>query len=179
MTYYAALDVGLRAVALCIIDKAGMVRLERSLPSEISDIVDCLRGFGEEITCVGLEARSLTQSQTGPLGFPLAAGCLRKELVAAKYSSAGAVIPPPRWPTAIVASEDSRVHTGVMAAGARSGAIVAMGGTSVAAPQMARLLADSLVGGPPLSFTPLAGVPAERAGAGLLATPIFRPKRYE
>jgi hypothetical protein len=70
MTYYAALDVGLRAVALCIIDKAGMVRLERSLPSEISDIVDCLRGFGEEITCVGLEARSLTQSQTGPWAFP-------------------------------------------------------------------------------------------------------------
>jgi Subtilase family len=109
----------------------------------------------------------------------VAAGCLRKELVAAKYSSAGAVIPPLRWPTAIVASEDSRVHTGVMAAGARSGAIVAMGGTSVAAPQMARLLADSLVGGPALSFTPLAGVPAEREGAGLLATPIFRPKRYE
>jgi hypothetical protein len=74
MTYYAALDVGLRAVALCIIDTAGMVRLERSLPSEISDIVNCLRGFGEEITCVGLNARSLTQSQTGPLGFPLWAG---------------------------------------------------------------------------------------------------------
>ena len=46
-----------------------MVRLERSLPSEISDIVDCLRGFGEEITCVGLEAGSLTQSQTGPPGL--------------------------------------------------------------------------------------------------------------
>ena len=61
MTYYAALDVGLRAVALCIIDETGEVKLERSLPSEVNDIVDCLRGFGEEIACVGLEAGSLTQ----------------------------------------------------------------------------------------------------------------------
>ena len=61
MTYYAALDVGLRAVALCIIDETGEVKLERSLPSEVNDIVDCLRGIGEEIACVGLEAGSLTQ----------------------------------------------------------------------------------------------------------------------
>jgi predicted NBD/HSP70 family sugar kinase len=43
MKYYAALDVGLRAVALCIIDETGEVRLERSLPSEVSEIVYCLR----------------------------------------------------------------------------------------------------------------------------------------
>ena len=61
MTYYAALDVGLRTVALCIIDDRGEARLERSLPSEVGDIVDCLRGFGEEVTCIGLEAGSLTQ----------------------------------------------------------------------------------------------------------------------
>jgi transposase len=61
MTYYAALDVGLRSVALCIIDETGVVRLERSLPSEVSDIVACLSDFGEEIACVGLEAGSLTQ----------------------------------------------------------------------------------------------------------------------
>ena len=60
MTYYAALDVGLRAVALCIVDDTGAVRLEKSLPSEVSDIVACLCGFGEEIACVGLEAGSLT-----------------------------------------------------------------------------------------------------------------------
>jgi len=48
--------------------------LERSLPSEISDIVDCLRGFGEEITCVGLEAGSLIHSQTGRRAFALWAG---------------------------------------------------------------------------------------------------------
>src|SRR5215471_9427347 len=61
MRYYAGLDVGLRTVALCIIDETGEIRLERSLPSEVDDIVHCLRGFGEEITCVGLEAGSLTQ----------------------------------------------------------------------------------------------------------------------
>ena len=33
----------------------------RSLPSEVEDIVHCLRGFGGEIACVGLEAGSLTQ----------------------------------------------------------------------------------------------------------------------
>src|SRR5215469_12233576 len=61
MRYYAGLDVGLRTVALCIIDETGEIRLERSLPSEGDDIVHFLRGFGEEITFVGLEAGSLTQ----------------------------------------------------------------------------------------------------------------------
>jgi transposase len=61
MTYYAALDVGLRMVSLCIVDKAGGVKLEKSLPSKIEDIVACLRDFGEEIACVGLEAGTLTQ----------------------------------------------------------------------------------------------------------------------
>jgi hypothetical protein len=59
MRYYAALDVGLRAVALCIIDETGEIRLERSLPSEVSEIVHCLRGFDGAIACVGLEAGSL------------------------------------------------------------------------------------------------------------------------
>ena len=61
MRCYAALDVGLRTIALCIIDETGEIRLERSLPSEVDDIVHCLRGFTEEIACVGLEAGSLTQ----------------------------------------------------------------------------------------------------------------------
>jgi len=61
MTYYAALDVGVRTLALCIIDDDGEVRLERSLPSEVDDVVACLRGFGEGIEAVGLEAGTLTQ----------------------------------------------------------------------------------------------------------------------
>ncbi len=61
MTYYAALDVGVRNLTLCIVDEDGEVRLERSLPSEVDDIVACLRGFGEGIEAVGLEAGTLTQ----------------------------------------------------------------------------------------------------------------------
>jgi len=61
MKCYAALDVGLRTVALCIVDETGEIRLERSLPSEVDDIVHCLRGFDGQIACVGLEAGSLTQ----------------------------------------------------------------------------------------------------------------------
>lgn len=33
--FYAALDVSLRSVAICIIDEAGKVRLERSVPSDV------------------------------------------------------------------------------------------------------------------------------------------------
>lgn len=61
MTYYAALDVGLRTTAMCIVDGDGEVRLERSLASEVADIVACLRGFGATIEAVGLEAGTLTQ----------------------------------------------------------------------------------------------------------------------
>ena len=35
--FYAALDVSLRSVAVCIIDQEGKVRLERSVPSEVPD----------------------------------------------------------------------------------------------------------------------------------------------
>ena len=61
MTYYAALDVGVRRLALCIVDGDGEVQLEQSLPSEVDDIVTCLCGFGSEIAAVGLEAGTLTQ----------------------------------------------------------------------------------------------------------------------
>jgi hypothetical protein len=39
------------------------------------------------------------------------------------------------------------VHWGVLAAGSRSGSVVAMGGTSVAAPRAARWIADDLGAG--------------------------------
>ncbi len=61
MTYYAALDVGLRTTAVCIVDGDGEIQLEKSLPSEVDDIVTCLRGFGAEIAAIGLEAGTLTQ----------------------------------------------------------------------------------------------------------------------
>lgn len=62
--FYAALDVSLRSVAVCIIDEAGKVRLERSVPSEVPDLVRCLHEFGEPVGQVGLEAGTLTQHLT-------------------------------------------------------------------------------------------------------------------
>jgi len=62
--FYAALDVSLRSVAICIIDETGKVHLERSLPSEVPNLVRCLRDLGEPIHQVGLEAGTLTQHLT-------------------------------------------------------------------------------------------------------------------
>ena len=62
--FYAALDVSLRSVAVCIIDQDGKVKLERSVPSDVPDLVRCLQGFGQPIHQVGLEAGTLTQHLT-------------------------------------------------------------------------------------------------------------------
>ena len=83
------------------------------------------------------------------------------------------------------------MHVGVLAAGTRSGSIVAMNGTSVAAPQIARRIADDLANGgfgnraavQALAVTPPTAVPLmqpERSGAGgILPDPIVKLKRYE
>ena len=64
MTHYAALDVSLRSVAICIIDNEGAIRLETSVPSEIEDITAVLDSFDGTMTSVGLEAGVLTQYLT-------------------------------------------------------------------------------------------------------------------
>lgn len=46
--FYAALDVSLRSVAICIIDEAGNVRLQRSAPSDVPDIVRSI-AFGSKL----------------------------------------------------------------------------------------------------------------------------------
>ena len=51
--FYAALDVSLRSVAVCIIDENGKVKLERSVPSDMPDLVRCMREFGQPIHQVG------------------------------------------------------------------------------------------------------------------------------
>jgi hypothetical protein len=75
-------------------------------------------------------------------------GYHRKELKPAKYSGSGALTPPLGQaladPNALVVSEDSMVHSGVLAAGTRSGSVVAMSGTSMAAPQLARWAAHRM-----------------------------------
>ena len=61
MTYYAALDVGLHATALCIVDGDGALVLERNVASDVDELVACLEAFDGEIEAVGLEAGTLTQ----------------------------------------------------------------------------------------------------------------------
>jgi hypothetical protein len=79
---------------------------------------------------------------------PIVAGGYRlKEMAAAKYSAAGAGLSPPRHPDALAVSDDSCVLAGVLAAGTFSGSVAAMDGTSVAAPQIARLVADDIAAG--------------------------------
>jgi len=64
MTHYAALDVSLRSVAICIIDNEGAIRLETSVPSEVENITAVLDSFDGTIVSVGLEAGVLTQYLT-------------------------------------------------------------------------------------------------------------------
>jgi hypothetical protein len=138
-----------------------------------------------------------TGNATATKYSPLVAGAhLRKEMRAAIYSAAGARARPPRWPDAMAPSNDSEVHGGILAAGSFSGSRVLMNGTSVAAPQIARLVADDLAAGGPgdgamiqaraaadeAAYPPgtLPQPPAERSGAGRLnLPPTWRARRYE
>jgi len=61
MTHYAALDVSLRSVHVCVIDTDGKIKAEAKLPSEVEDIRAYLDGLNLEITAVGFEAGTLTQ----------------------------------------------------------------------------------------------------------------------
>ena len=61
MTYYAALDVSLRTVNLCVIDEHGEQVAETKLASDVQDIVAYLDALDIEIDCAGLEAGTLTQ----------------------------------------------------------------------------------------------------------------------
>ncbi len=87
---------------------------------------------------------------TGTESF-VVGGFQRSELEAAAYSAGGPILPRPGGPLtkdlrpdALLVSDDSEVHAGVLASGSRSGSVVAMAGTSVAAPQLARRVATYL-----------------------------------
>jgi hypothetical protein len=73
-----------------------------------------------------------------------------KERKATLYSGAGPIAAKSAWragPDAVAVTDDSFVHDGVLGAGTRSGSIVALNGTSVAAPRVANRLADELAKG--------------------------------
>jgi hypothetical protein len=131
-----------------------------------------------------------------------AGGFHERNLHLAGYSAGGPNIAPPEAapltkPDVLLPSEGSKAHPGMLAAGSRSGARVALSGTSVAAPQLARFVADRLAIGqpgtradvvaqanppnPPPQFVPpaIAAIPEtpdpvvlpDRAGGGRLPRP--------
>ena len=127
-------------------------------------------------------------------------GYVRATGKAAKYSAAGPTTksqstnkPPRRGPDALIVSDDAPAHGGVLAAGARSGAVVAMNGTSVAAPQIARWLADQRAQGIKTSgrdlvqaraqndeatgYVPGQPPPPQRGGAGRINLPPVIPRQ--
>jgi hypothetical protein len=135
-------------------------------------------------------------------------GFHRKDWRAAKYSAGGRPIRPARGapesdgPDAMAVSDDSVVHSGVLGAGTRSGSCVSMFGTSVAAPQITRWIADRMAAGQPFDrqavsdfarvgaapgyrteANPPPGArprpPRRRRGGGRIESPLRRLPRFE
>ncbi len=118
---------------------------------------------------------SLNAIATGK--HPVVIGAFRRSDGTASAYSAGGPIPPgtrsDSTPDALLVGDDSPVCDGVLAAGTRSGSTVAMRGTSVAAPQIARWLAKRMED----------GLSADRDAVQALAaasdpgSPAVRPER--
>ena len=88
MNYFAALDVSLRSVHLCVMDENGEIQAEGQVDSEPEDIDAFLRKLDLEITAVGLEAGTLTQFLTYGLqtaGYPVV--CMEARQVKAALSA--------------------------------------------------------------------------------------------
>ena len=132
-------------------------------------------------------------------------GVRRSDLAAARYSAGGPIVPriggapPPRTgndPDAMAVTDDSPACRGIRAAGTRSGSSVMMDGTSVAAAQLTREIADWLGAGVTLNPRtviqalawaqesnppPRPQAPgADRGGAGRIVLPLtIRVKRVD
>ncbi|HEU4652139.1 MAG TPA: hypothetical protein VFS49_12070, partial [Croceibacterium sp.] len=121
-------------------------------------------------------------------------GFRRKDYAVWKRSAGGRVLNPARQgPDALGISDDSVAHRGRLAAGTRSGSMVAMNGTSVAAPQVANGLVEAAASGIPADRATVAAEaawqetlprpappPAKRGGAGRIVwPPLQRFRRYE
>jgi Subtilase family len=83
---------------------------------------------------------TLNAIATGTLPF-VVGGYRRNDECSSPYSSLGSA-PNSKCPSVAAVSDDSRPMHGVLAAGTRTGSTVAMNGTSVAAPQLTRWIAD-------------------------------------
>ncbi len=88
MNYYAALDVSLRSVNICIIDDQGKIKAEAKLDSEVEDIAGYLQSLDCPVSRIGLEAGTLTQYLTYGLqsaGFEVI--CMESRQVKAALSA--------------------------------------------------------------------------------------------
>ncbi len=123
-----------------------------------------------------IKRKSLFNAIATESGVITAGGYLDRHGGIASYSAGGPNTPavggaaPPGKPDALLPSDGSKAHRGILAAGARSGARVPMSGSSVAAPQLARFVADRIA----------AGLPADRAAvaheAGMVVDPVTPPR---
>jgi hypothetical protein len=84
---------------------------------------------------------------------PVIGGFRRSDYGASSYSGAGPIVRVPgvpAWrdgPDATAVADDSVVLRGILAAGTRTGSIMALDGTSVAAPQVTRLISQWMLNG--------------------------------
>jgi len=112
-------------------------------------------------------------------------GFVRRNREAASYSAGGPITPARgstldpalRKPDALAVSDDSRVHSGVLAAGSRSGSTVAISGTSVACPQITRWCADQLATGAPSDRAAIKQLALAAEGLLPAAAPPLPPGR--
>lgn len=97
-------------------------------------------------------------------------GFCRSTWLASDYSGEGSETPMAmKGPVALAGSDDSVAHPGVLAAGTRSGSTIILRGTSVAAPLVARRIADLMATGQPADRNAIARMARQQeqaAGAG-------------
>jgi hypothetical protein len=134
--------------------------------------------------------RTLNALATGRQAIVIG-GFRRSDYAAYRHSGAGPIITPPggpAWrdgPDATAVGQDSVALHGVLAAGTRTGSVFAMEGTSVAAPQVTRLIAAWMTLGLASDRTavqvfatlndPAPPLPPERGGAGRIELPPIEP----
>ncbi len=145
--------------------------------------------YGERLATDPKGSKSLVRRAGTLSGFAcgkapvVIGGCIAKDLSLPAYSAAGPITPysedvetsKPKvardGPTVVSRSDDSTVLTGIISSGSTCGSFVRLNGTSVAAPAIARLIADELAGKPKSSPHPIEAS-ATRAGKGFVPVDI-------
>jgi hypothetical protein len=150
----------------------------------------------DDLTCIVRRYGSINAIATGDETV-VVGGMYRKELRPVPYSAcgptivrAGATAAYREGPDALAPSDDSVAHPGQIGAGTRSGSVVVMNGTSVAAPLITRMIARDLANGLAgdrgdvrdiatfwEAVLPPPSPPPERAGAGRIPVGSVRIDR--